>query len=68
MKTANVECIDVSDPMVQDGSKLELTVVSPQFVGIPQFKRRQLVDKALNSLRGQPDWKSDIIIYNLLTE
>jgi stress-induced morphogen len=65
MHTANVECIDVSGPLC-DGSKLELTVVSPQFQGLPVFKRRQLVNDALNSLRCQPDFKSDIVTYNLL--
>jgi acid stress-induced BolA-like protein IbaG/YrbA len=45
--------VDVNDVSVaQDCSVLNITVVSKFFEGMVQFKRRDMVNKSLSSLRG----------------
>ncbi|KAL7576752.1 hypothetical protein ACA910_005667 [Epithemia clementina (nom. ined.)] len=54
LKAVFVECMDLTAGSSCDGgAKLELTVVSPEFEGLPLLKRHRLVNQAIADLMPQ---------------
>lgn len=63
VRTATVNVQDVSPQ--HDCSRLEVTVVSPFFDGLANFKRRDMVNGSMNGLRKEPGFRADIVQWHL---
>lgn len=63
VRTANADVVDVSPQ--HDCSELEVTVVSPFFDGLANFKRRDMVHKSLDGLWKELGFHPQIVKLNM---
>jgi acid stress-induced BolA-like protein IbaG/YrbA len=63
VRTAKVDVVDVSPQ--HDCTKLEVTVVSPFFDGLANFKRRAMVYASLDGLWEEIGFHADIVKLNM---